>query len=430
MPAVATKATISYILREHIDDGTAWTDYVAEDDRFIAWLDHTENGGGLYNRMAFTDKPAGGVGWSFGAAQAGKQSATGDDWQVDWYELDALFSISHKTWRYNRHSVDRLEEMVKIELDSVAKKYRMLLGYALWRSGTGSLDVIASVSSGTSFALTNRHASWVIQPNMELQVATDDGAGAGVVANEIVRVTNVQNQGTARTVFGNFTAPNWAAGRFVYPRDGYNNVVQGVLAWCPLTAPSDTFNGVLRTNNPLRYGTIFDPTGLPVTNLAEYLVWQATIFFEENPDMKAEDVAIWMNPRMQGHLTNVLGVKLRFCSDMISLRGDGNERRGKNGNPITVPQAFLPTEQGEIAIMTHRDITYGHVYMLNRKSMKLSSMGKLFAPFDDFTDGGSEVVHTAENAYEERMGGYPNLHMSAPHHNCVGNASAFVPAIS
>lgn len=430
MAAAANKADIVHILLEHIEDG-AYENYIIEDDSFLQWVSKNTNGGGLYNRVTFTDRPIGGVGWSFGAAQASKMASGGDDWQVDWKDLFSLVSITHKAYAYNRHSVDRTVSMVKTELDSAAERFRTYLGFALWGNGSGMLAEIGTLNLATSIDITaaTRSGLFPIQPNTRLEVSTDNGSGgAGVIANDVVRVTDVNRAGASRRILGPFGAA-WSAGRFIFPQDGYNNVVQGVRAWMPLTAPSDTFNAVVRTDHPYRYGVIFDPTGLTITNFAEYLVWMATIYFEENPSARAGDLAFWMHPRCVAHLTNTLGVKLRYDASEIATNGSGKEATGRKGNPITVPKLFLPTEHGEIPIMMHRDITYGDVNLLNRSSMFLQSMGALFGPMD-FDDADDKwIPHTAENAFECRMGGYPNLIVPTPHKNCVGNAlsGGFLP---
>jgi len=430
MAAAATKADIAHILLEHLEDD-AYENMIIEDDSFLRWVPKDTNGGGLYNRVTFTDRPIGGAGWSFGAAQAGKQASGGDDWQVDWYDLYSLVSVTKKALRYNRHSVDRTVSMVKTELDSAAERFRTLLGFALWGNGTGMLAQIGTLSAGNYIDITaaTRNGLFPIQPNSRLEHSPDDGiAAAGVDVNDVVTVTDVQRSGTSRRILGNFGAA-WTANDYIFFEQSYNNVVQGVRAWMPLTAPTGTFNGVTRTNRPYRYGVIFDPTGLTIANFAEYLNWMATIYFEENPSARGEDLAFWMSDRARAHLVNTVGVKLRYDSSEIATNGKGNEAIGRNGNPITVAKLFLPTEHGEIAIMTHRDKPYAQVDLLNRSSMQLQSMGALFGPMD-FEDGSDPTwyQHSAENAFEARMGGFPNLIVPTPHKNCVGDATNFLPA--
>src|SRR5690349_8034136 len=197
MAAAATKADIAHILLEHLED-YAYENYIIEDDSFLQWVQKDTNGGGLYNRVTFTDRPIGGVGWSFGAAQAGKQATGGDDWQVDWYELYSLVSVTKKALRYNRHSVDRTVSMVKTELDSAAERYRTYLAYQLWGNGTGMLAQISALSAGSYIDITaaTRNGIWSIQPNTQLEHSVDDGVAAGGVdANDVVTVTDVQRSG-------------------------------------------------------------------------------------------------------------------------------------------------------------------------------------------------------------------------------------------
>ncbi len=139
---------------------------------------------------------------------------------------------------------------------------------SLFRSGTGSVGAISTITNGV-IQLTNPADVSQFGINQTLQANTTDGgtplAALGyVIARNVaagtITVSATAMQGAAGTPTG------WAANNFLLVQGDNNSKMTGNAAWLPATAPTstDNFYGVNRSVDSRLYGLYYNGAQQPI----------------------------------------------------------------------------------------------------------------------------------------------------------------------
>ena len=131
---------------------------------------------------------------------------------------------------------------------------------SLYRSGTGTIGQVASISTGV-VTFTDPNMVTQFEKNMTLQWASTDG-GTPVAALGYVIARNAGlGQITVSATFGGSagTPSGWGAGYLLVQGDS-NAKLKGLQAWLPATAPSsgESFYSVDRSSDSRLYGVYYD----------------------------------------------------------------------------------------------------------------------------------------------------------------------------
>lgn len=418
MAAIATAENIQYILKEKLKKAE---DYILEKNPFMGYINKRTDLGGKYNRRPFDDASIAGAGFgNFGDIQASKNDMSGADWQITPVKAYGVFSIDHFAMTMCEGDENGFYDLVDSRYKNAMKRLRNIYSRALWNNHGNAIGRVAT-NNTTSIELEQLQQMWLVERGMYIQVATTDGTSGSVTANEIQQVLEV-NRGALEIVPVNTFDADWNAGNYVFLRGGFGQSLSGVIEWAPLTPPSATpFFNVDRSIDDRRYGVIVDPEAID-GNLEEALITMAAThgMYGAEPD------SVWLNPMDAAVLKKILGARKRYGS-MIATRSDGNEARNSNGAVISFRTLLLDSDMGELNVMTDKSIPRGVTWMMEKEAFTLSSAGPLVGPLT-IKKGDDWVPHGSEVAFEQRLGGYPQLECEVPNKVAVMDISSFTSA--
>lgn len=237
-------------------DGQVVENLVYQDNPFLAMLKKNTDFGGKYKPIPIITGVSQGRSSTFSNAQ-GNQSAT----QIESFLLTrasdySIATIDNQTMLASRTDKMAFLEGSKLVIDSAIRSLTNSLASALFRSGTGSIGQISSISTGV---ITLSNSSDVVQfeINQTLQANSTDGGTPRAALGYVVAVD--RSLGTVTVSSSSQGGPAgspaaWAANDFLLVQGDNNAKIKGLSAWLPSSAPSssDNFFGVNRSVDSTR----------------------------------------------------------------------------------------------------------------------------------------------------------------------------------
>lgn len=269
-----------------------------------------------------------------------------------------------------------------------------------FRSGTGSIGQISSITSGV---ITLTQAADVSQfgINQTLQANSTDGgtprAALGyVVARNVVAgqitVSAVAQGGAAGTPTG------WTTNDFLLVQGDNNAKLSGLTAWLPSTAPSstDNFYGVNRSVDSRLYGLYYNGTQQPIE---EALIDAALLIRRE----KGRPRHFFTNFGSESALIKALGARREF----VDWQSEGEI--GFRGVKVQGPA-------GPIEVFADRNCQAATGYLLQLNTWCLYSLNQVPHIFR-YGDQLDMLRLANADASEVRVGSYASLATRAPGFN-------------
>jgi hypothetical protein len=266
-----------------------------------------------------------------------------------------------------------------------------------FRSGTGSIGQISSISAGV---ITLTQAADVSQfgINQTLQANSTDGgtprAALGyVVARNVVAgtitVSAVAQGGAAGTPTG------WTTNDFLLVQGDNNAKLSGLTAWLPSVAPSstDNFYGVNRSVDSRLYGLYYNGTQQPIE---EALIDAALLVRRE----KGRPRHFFTNFGSEAALIKALGARREF----VDWQSEGEI--GFRGVKVQGPA-------GPIEVFADRNCQAATGYLLQLNTWTLHSLNQVPHIFR-YGDQLDMLRLANADASEVRVGSYANLDCRAP----------------
>lgn len=281
------------------------------------------------------------------------------------------------------------------------------LSSALFRSGTGSIGQILTISTGV-ITFVNPEMVTQFEKNMVLQAnATDGGATPRAALGYVIARNATAGTITVSTTFGGVAATPtaWTVSDFLLVQGDLNSKISGLAAWLPVVAPavSSSFFGVDRSPDTRLYGLYADYSD---RSIEEALVDGSTILSREGgrPDVAVMPFSSW------GALEKSLGSKVQY----IDMKGPGE---------IAFRGIMVNGAKKQIKVFPDKDAQSQSCWLLTMDTWLLASL--MDAPMILKYGSNDEMlrVYNADQA-ELRVGYYANLGSNAPGWNAQLKLSA------
>jgi hypothetical protein len=404
---VINSTAINSALKE-LYAGSSLTELGYKNNPFFAMLTKNTDFVGSLKAIPVVSSPAGGISSSFVAAQANEASPDVFRFALTSCKLGYGVSIlDTETMLQSATDMGSFVKGTKLAVDTTMRGVMNKICLDLFRSGTGSLAQIGSISSGV---ITLANASDVVgfERNMVVQAAATDGGSCRAAKGWVVAVDRSLGKVTVATSLGGSAASpsGWQATDFLgrdgdMANGGANVVATGLLGWLPTTAPSSTaFFGLDRSVDSTRLaGVRYDGSA---QSIEEALVDAMSLVQREggSPDV------IFMNPASFAALAKSLGTRIIYDDAEIG--------------EFSFKGLQLATPAGVVKVYQDRSCPAKTAFALQMDTWSLESRGP--APYLQEVwgaQGGGFLRQSAADAGELRIAGYGNLACSAPGWNAV-----------
>jgi hypothetical protein len=317
----------------------------------------------------------------------------------------ALASIDGLVWRSSLGNRKAFLAANKSELDSAFNSMRRSAGISVYRSGTGNIGRINATVAGTTLTLATLRDINNFGRGFKIAFSATDG-GTLRDGGKTLTITAINRSAGSMTVNADLsTIAGLTANDFIY-RDGdaadggANLKVSGFDSWLPVTAPTagDNHFGVDRSVDVVRLaGNRIDASGLSVEDA---FIRAITEVAEQggSPDHIFCPYNTWER----------LGKELGGRKEYTDTESAGFYFRGIK----------MYSPEGEVAIYADRNCPSGRAYALTMNTWTWYSVGESIGILD--LDGNGTFFREAtDDAYELRVGGYPQVGCCAPGNNAV-----------
>lgn len=343
---------------------------------------------------------------TFVIGQAKAQGATAGSamtrnrWEVSPTTIDAFAVWSRDTiLRANRNgNAGYIANIIKEEMDARIKRLRNMLCTVVTEAGWGRVGVIVSGAT-TSLVLSSTYANrleigddLVASSSEDGAVLRDSGTAARITGIAVDAVAGT----TTLTMSADVASAGWTAGDTLFMEGWRQNsatptrlVPAGTRIWAPTTAPTDTFNGIVRTGNPAYSAARFNCSG--ISDHASAFI-KLVLYAQQKNGTKVdaiitspEDVAIMLRDAEANKIADVSG---KMGPYEISFSGIG-VRTSQGIVPVQSDASFLP---GTALAGPWNSKTEGPILAYTMDEINV----------DDF-DGNQMLRLAGSAAYESRM---------------------------
>lgn len=230
---------------------------VYQDNPFFAMVRKTTDFGGKNKPIPIITGVSQGRSATFATAQTNQTAAVVKSFALTRVADYSIAQIDNQTMLASRTDKMAFLEGSKLLIDAALRSITLSVASALYRSGTGSIGQISSISTGV---ITLVNAADVVQfeQNMTLQANATDGGTPRAALGYVVAVD--RSAGTVTVASsgqgGSAASPaSWAANDYLLVQGDVNLKCSGLQAWLPFTAPTSTaFFGVDRSVDTWRLG--------------------------------------------------------------------------------------------------------------------------------------------------------------------------------
>lgn len=389
-------------------DGQVVENLVYSDNPFLAMIKKNTDFGGKYKPIPIITGASQGRSATFANAQ-GNQSAV----QIESFLLTrvsdySIATIDNQTMLASATDKMSFLEGSKMVIDGAIRSITLSLASAMFRSGTGSVGQIGSISSGV-ITLLDPNSVVQFEVNQTIQAnATDGGtprAALGYItkvdrSSGLLTVSATAQGGSAGTPSG------WTTSDFLVVQGDNNAKIKGLAAWLPATAPTtgDNFFGVDRSIDTVRLaGVRYDGSA---QSIEEALIDASSLLAREGGK---PDVAI-MSYASYSALEKALGSRVQY----VDAKGPAN---------IAFRGIMVNGAASMIKCFPDRNCPSQICYLLQMDSWALESLGD--APQILRYGDGLEMLRVYNaDAGEVRVGYYAQLRTNAPGWNAFVKLSA------
>ena len=370
---------------------------VYKDNPFLAMLSKYESFGGINLKLPIKYGIPQGRSATFASAVANKTSSKLKAFLLTRNSNYSLANIDNEVIEASKGNANAFIEAATTEIDGAIEAATRSLAISLYGDGGGS------IGQTTSNGATSLTTITLLQPddvtNFEVGLSLDfyDAAtGGNLITGGSYQVTAIDRDAGTMTIDPTMNAAV-SASDFIVPVGDYDDMLSGLRAWIPASAPSAVkFFDVDRSLDATRLGGIrFDGTALP---LEEALIGAASRAAREGgkPDV------CFMNYSNFADLEKALGSKLQYID--VKVKTD----IGFRGIQINGPR-------GTIQVIPDQNCPKDVAFMLDMSMWKLYSLGKCPKILDP--DGLRFLRLTNEDAVEVRVGYYAQLGCRGPGNN-------------
>jgi len=379
-------------------DGQVVENLVYADNPFLAMVPKKTDFGGKYKPIPIITGVSQGRSSTFSNAQGNQSPVQIQSFLLTRASDYSIATIDNQTMLASRTDKMSFLEGAKLVIDGAFRSITNSAASALFRSGTGTIGRVGTISSGV-ITLTNPADVVQFEVNQVLQAnATDGGVpraalGYVIAVNRSAGTLTVASSGLGGSAA---TPSGWVGNDYLLVQGDVNAKIKGLSAWLPATAPTsgDNFFGVDRSQDVTRLaGLRYDGTAQTI----EEAVIDASSFLAREggkPDVLITNFATY------AALEKSLGSKVQYV-DMkgpaeIAFRGI--MINGANSMIKVFPDRNCPAQTG---------------YLLQMSTWCLNSLGDV-PQILRYGDGLEMLRVSNADAGEVRIGYYGQLATNAP----------------
>lgn len=382
-------------------DGQVVENLVYSDNPFLALVPKKTDFGGKYKPIPIITGVSQGRSATFSNAQGNQSPVQIQSFLLTRVADYSLATIDNQTMLASRTDKMSFLEGAKLVVDGAFRSITNSLASSLFRSGTGSIGAIGSVTSGV-ITLSNANDVVQFEVNQTLQANATDGGTPRAALGYVIAVNRSLGTVTvSATALGGAagTPSGWAAADFLLVQGDVNAKVKGLAAWLPDTSPSpgDNFFGVDRSQDVTRLAGIrYDGSA---QSIEESLIDSSSLLAREGgkPDVCITNFATY------AALEKSLGSKVQY----VDMKGPAE---------IAFRGIMVNGANSMIKVFPDRNCQPQKGYLLQMNSWCLNSLGE--APQILRYGDGLEMLRVSNaDAGEVRIGYYSNLSSNAPGYN-------------
>lgn len=390
-------------------DGQVVENLVYADNPFLAMVPKKSDFGGKYKPIPIITGVSQGRSATFSNAQ-GNQSAV----QIESFLLTrasdySIATIDNQTMLASKTDKMAFLEGAKLVVDGAIRSATNSLASALFRSGTGSIGTVGSISvTGAgpyTGVITLSNSADVVQfeVNMYLVASNTDGGAANASIGVVSKVD--RSNGIVTIVSSTDPTTDFAAGKFISVQGDLNLKIKGLAAWIPTVAPTSTaFFGVDRSVDTVRLGGVrYDGSA---QSIEEALIDSSSLLAREGgkPNVAILNFASW------SALEKSLGSKVQY----VDAKGPAD---------IAFRGIMVNGANSIIKVFPDRNQLAQTCHLLQMDSWCLEALGD--APQILRYGDGLEMLRVYNaDAGEVRVGYYAQLRTNAPGWNATVALSA------
>lgn len=382
-------------------DGQVVENLVYSDNPFLALVPKKTDFGGKYKPIPIITGVSQGRSATFSNAQGNQSPVQIQSFLLTRVADYSLATIDNQIMLASRTDKMSFLEGAKLVVDGAFRSITNSLASSLFRSGTGSIGAIGSVSTGV-ITLSNANDVVQFEVNQTLQANATDGGTPRAALGYVIAVNRSLGTVTvSATALGNAagTPSGWAAADFLLVQGDVNAKVKGLAAWLPDTSPTagDSFFGVDRSQDVTRLAGIrYDGSA---QSIEESLIDSSSLLAREGgkPDVCITNFATY------AALEKSLGSKVQY----VDMKGPAE---------IAFRGIMVNGANSMIKVFPDRNCQPQKGYLLQMNSWCLNSLGE--APQILRYGDGLEMLRVSNaDAGEVRIGYYSNLSSNAPGYN-------------
>jgi hypothetical protein len=374
------------------------TNMVYTDNPTLALLKKNTDFGGKYKPIPIQYGVSQGRSATFATAQANQSAARLQEFLLTRKRDYSIATIDNETLLAAATDTMSFIRTGKLLVDSAIQSAVNSICSGLFRSGTGSIGQIGSISSGI-ITLANIGDVVGFEVDMVIQANATDGGTPRAALGYVISVDRTLGTVTVSATSGGAAGSPaaWAPNDYLLVQGDNNAKLSGFEAWIPSSAPSSTpFYGVDRSVDTRLGGLRFDGTN---QSIEEALLDAASLTAREGgkPDYFITNFTSYAG------LEKSLGSKVQYIEHRMGEIGfRGIAINGPNRVIKVFPDRSCPSLKG---------------YLLQMDTWALESLGE--APQILRYGSGDDMlrVYNADSA-ELRVAFYGNMSNSAPGFNC------------
>jgi hypothetical protein len=387
------------VLKELYDGQTVQNMIYRRNPFFALVKKSTDFLGKVYPQPIIT-APTAGRSATFATAQANQTAFGSQEFMIKRVKDYSIFTVDNETMMASASDKGSFVRGIKTQADLAWTAMENSMCAALFRSGTGSLGAIGSISTGV-ITLSNIGDVVGFEINQAIQANATDGGTPRAAVGYVIAVNRMLGKVTVSTTLGGSagTPSGWTAGDFLLVQGDNNAKMSGLAAWLPSSDPTsgDNFFGVDRSVDPTRLaGLRYDGSAQSIEEAAI----DGCAYLDREGGSPKYAVT---NPVSFAALEKSMGAKVQFADLKMG-------EIGFRGIQINAPG-------GVVTVLSDRSCQAQTMYLLTMDTWELKSLGE--APqILNYGDGNQLRVSNAD-AVEGRIGFYGNLACNAPGFNAV-----------
>ncbi len=412
MSAIYQNLTNMNAALKELYDGQVVENLVYSDNPLLAMLPKKTDFGGKYKPVPIIYAVSQGRSATFTNAQGNQTPVAIDSFLLTRVSDYSIATIDNQTMLASATDKMSFLEGSKLVIDGAIRSLTNSLAGALFRSGTGTIGVIAgSVSTGV-ITLTNLTDVTQFEVNMTLQACPTDGGTPTGALGYVIAVNRTAGTVTvsATGIGGSAGTPtSWGSSNpYLIVQGDLNAKVAGLTGWLPAAKPipggGDDWFGVDRSTDPIRLSGNFFPGSQESIEEALIDASSTTALNGGKPNVGI------LNFYSYSNLEKSLGSKVQY----VDMKGPAN---------IAFRGIMINGANSMIKVFPDRSCQAQTGWLLQMDTWTLQSLGD--APQILRYGDGLEMLRVYNaDAGEVRCGYYANLASNAPGWNCQVSLSA------